>query len=226
MNSPARRDLVALRGMAQLDRLSCILDTSSTMKDEAPAPLNDRIAQRVRELRAARGLSLEALAGHCGVSRSMISLIERGESSPTAVLLEKLATGLNVALASLFDAPRPAADPVARRADQPSWRDPHSGYVRRNVSPAGVASPTQIVEVCFPPQARVAYETGAREPRIHQQVWVLEGCIEVTLGDELHRLGAGDCLALALDRPLGYHNPTRKPARYAVVITTLPAAWS
>ena len=58
--------------------------------------LNDRIAQRVRDLRADRGLSLDALAGHCGVSRSMISLIERGESSPTAVLLEKLATGLGV----------------------------------------------------------------------------------------------------------------------------------
>lgn len=195
------------------------------MKEQQPASLNDRIAQRVRDLRAARGLSLDALAMHCGVSRSMISLIERGESSPTAVLLEKLATGLNVALASLFDAPEPTQEPVARRADQPSWRDPHSGYVRRNVSPSGVASPLQIVEVSFPPKARVAYETGAREPQIHQQVWVLEGAIDVTVGDDLHRLGTGDCLALVLDRPVSYHNPTRKTARYAVVIASLPHAW-
>ena len=201
------------------------MDIISTMKEQPqPTNLNDRIAQRVRDLRAASGLSLDALAAHGGVSRSMISLIERGESSPTAVLLERLATGLNVPLASLFDAPEAAGEPVARRATQPPWRDPHSGYVRRNVSPSGVASPIQIVEVSFPPGARVAYETGAREPQIYQQIWVLEGTIEVALGDERHRLGAGDCLALLLDRPMSYHNPTRKVARYAVVIATPPAS--
>jgi transcriptional regulator with XRE-family HTH domain len=193
------------------------------MENESSS-LNERIAQRVRDLRAARGLSLDALATHCGVSRSMISLIERGESSPTAVLLEKLATGLGVPLASLFEAPQPQAGPVSRLADQPQWRDPHSGYVRRNVSPAGTASPIHIVEVLFPPKARVAYETAAREPQVHQQVWMLEGTIEVTLGDEHHRLDAGDCLAMVLDRPMSYYNPTRKIARYAVVIATLPFA--
>ena len=92
----------------------------------------------------------------------MISLIERGESSPTAVVLEKLAAGLGVSLASLFEARcSRGPDPVSRRADQPQWRDPASGYLRRNVSPSGYASPIQIVEVSFPPGARVAYETGA-----------------------------------------------------------------
>lgn len=182
--------------------------------------INLRIAQRVRELRGARGLSLEGLAAECGVSRSMISVIERGESSPTAVLLEKLATGLGVTLASLFDAPETRPEPVARRADQPQWRDPASGYLRRNVSPPGVAAPFQIVEVSLPAGAHVAYETGAREPRVHQQVWVLEGRVQVTVGDAQHRLDAGDCLAMVLDRPTGFHNPTSEPARYAVVLTT------
>jgi len=185
--------------------------------------VNEHIARRVQELRGAHGLSLEALAARCGVSRSMISLIERGESSPTAVLLEKLATGLSVSLAALFELPRPAAEPVARLADQMSWRDPQSGYVRRNVSPSGVASPIQIVEVSFPPQARVAYETGARDFLLHQQVWVLEGSIDVTAGDDRHRLKSGDCLAMVLDRPIIFHNPTRKTARYAVVLATQSA---
>ncbi|HUL05742.1 MAG TPA: helix-turn-helix transcriptional regulator, partial [Candidatus Acidoferrum sp.] len=57
----------------------------------APA-INARIAGRVRALRADRGLSLDALAAKSAVSRSMISLVERGESSPTAVVLEKIAT--------------------------------------------------------------------------------------------------------------------------------------
>jgi uncharacterized cupin superfamily protein len=53
---------------------------------------------------------------------------------------------------------------------------------------------------------------------VHQQIWVLEGRIDVAWGDERHRLEAGDCFALRLDRPLSYHNPTRRAARYAVVL--------
>lgn len=198
------------------------------MTDITGPSLNHRIAQRVLALRGALGWSIEALASRSGVSRSMISVIERGESSPTAVVLEKLAAGLGVSLASLFDAhdaaggPRARPQPVARWADQPQWRDPASGYVRRNVSPSGFVSPIQIVEVWFPPRARVAYETGAQDICVHQQVWVLEGEIEVIVGDQPHRLKTGDCLALVLDRPITYRNPTPKPAHYAVVITSQP----
>lgn len=193
------------------------------MSDDSSS-LNQRIADHVRQLRAAQGLSLDALATRSGVSRSMISLIERGESSPTAVVLERLATGLGVMLATLFDDPAqaaaPADGPVSRRADQPLWQDPASGYRRRNVSPPGVPQPMQIVEVEFPAGGRVAFETGARELRVHQQVWVLAGAIDITLGDERHHLREGDCLAMQLDRPTLFHNPTREPARYAVVIAT------
>lgn len=187
--------------------------------------VNARIAARVRELRASGGLSLDALAARSGVSRSMISLVERARSSPTAVVLEKLAAGLGVTLASLFDPPSaegPPSGPVARRGDQPQWCDPASGYVRRNVSPAGVPQPMRVVEVHFPPGARVAFENGPRDACVHQQVWVLEGAMDVTVGDERHRLREGDCLAMRLDRPTMFHNPTRRSARYAVVIASEP----
>jgi transcriptional regulator with XRE-family HTH domain len=199
------------------------------MKDspvaDATPDINQRIAERVRELRAGLGLSLDALAQRSGVSRSMISLIERGESSATAVVLEKLATSLGVVLASLFEAAPEAPSPLARRKSQPQWRDPASGYLRRNVSPSGYPSPIQIVEVLFPPGARVAYESGVRAVPLHQQVWVLEGSIELRVGDETFRLDAGDCLAMALDRPTAFRNPGRRPARYMVAIAaeTAPA---
>ncbi|SKA20743.1 transcriptional regulator, XRE family with cupin sensor [Enhydrobacter aerosaccus] len=180
--------------------------------------VNKRIAARVRQLRAERELSLEALAERSGVSRSMISLIERGETSPTAVLLERLATGLSVTLANLFEPPATAATPVSRRSDQPVWRDPASGYVRRNVSPPGTLTPIQIVEVEFPAGASVAYDSGPRQKPAHQQVWVLDGTIEVTIGTQHYRLETGDCLAFVLDQPTAYRNRTRKPARYAIAI--------
>jgi transcriptional regulator with XRE-family HTH domain len=190
----------------------------SIMK-ESPLDLNQRIAARVRDLRAVRGLSLDALANKSGVSRSMISLIERAESSPTAVVLERLAAGLNVTLSSLFDAPTGENDggPVARRQDQPEWEDPASGYIRRNVSPPNVDQPMRITEVHFPPGARVAFDTVVREVRVHQQVWLLEGGLDVSVGNDRHSLREGDCLAMQLDRPTMFHNSTEKPARYAVV---------
>jgi transcriptional regulator with XRE-family HTH domain len=151
----------------------------------------------------------------------MISLIERGESSPTAVVLEKLATGLGVMLAALFDSAEPArGGPVARRANQPQWQDPGSGYMRRNITPPGVPQPMQLVEVIFPPGGRVAFDTGLRDLPVHQQIWVLEGAIDITLGEERHRLREGDCLAMQLDRPTMFHNPTRKRTRYVVVIAS------
>ena len=180
-------------------------------------PLDQRIAQRVAQLRAASGLSLQGLADRCGVSRSMLSLIERGECSATAVVLEKVATGLGRVLADLFEPPA-AAGPLLRRADQPVWRDPGSGYLRRNLSPAAAGRSLQIVEVEFPAGARVAFESGPRDRPLHQQVWLLQGELEVTVGSDCHRLEAGDCLALQLDRPVVYQNPGPRTARYAVVL--------
>ncbi len=190
---------------------------------EKGSDLNQRIAAHVREFRAARGISLDGLAGRSGVSRSMISLVERGESSPTAVVLEKLAAGLGVPLASLFDesaTDKPRKSPVARRDEQPVWKDPASGYVRRNVSPPGVPQPLHIVEVLFPAGRRVAFESAVRDTHLHQQVWMLEGTMEITVGGERHRLRAGDCLAMEHDQPKMFHNPTRKRARYAVAIAS------
>ena len=192
---------------------------------EKPAePVTARIAARVRGLRLERGLSLDGLAAASGVSRSALSLIERGESSPTAVVLDKIAAGLGVPLASLFaGAPdSPPATPLARRAEQPVWRDPSSGYLRRSVSPGGDGSPIRIVEVRFPAGARVAFETGQRDRVVHQQLWVLEGTIEYTVGGDTHRLRAGDCLASRLEGPTMFHNPTARPARYAVVAVEEP----
>jgi transcriptional regulator with XRE-family HTH domain len=155
-------------------------------------------------LRSERGLSLEPLATKSGVSRSMISLIEREETSPTAVVLDKLAGALGVTLPALFDAAASAKatqGPLALRDEQPHWRDPDSRYVRRNVSPAGMRQPMQIVEVHFPAGERVTFETGARNTNVYQQVWVLEGAIDITLGPERYQLRQGDCLAMQLDRP-------------------------
>lgn len=182
--------------------------------------LDQRIAHRVRELRAAQGLTLEQLSARSGVSRSMISVVERGESSPTAALLDKLAAGLGVTLNALFDAPREDTppSPVSRHDDQAEWQDPDSGYVRRALSPPGVDTPLQLVEVHFPAGTQVSYEAGAQRAGVHQQVWVMAGSLTVSVGGERHKLAAGDCLAHRLDQPVSFRNPSRQPAHYLVAL--------
>jgi transcriptional regulator with XRE-family HTH domain len=195
-------------------------EQTAKQRTEPASDINSRIAQRVRQLRADLGMTLDGLAAKSNVSRSMLSLVERGESSPTAVVLERIATGLGVALAGLFDDASAPASPLSRRADRTTWRDPQSGYLRRNISPANYASPAQIVEVVLPAGARVAYESGARDVNLHQQLWIQEGSIEVTVGAVTYRLGKDDCLAMQLNEPITFRNRTRRAARYMVVLAS------
>lgn len=186
---------------------------------ESTLDISARLASRLRQLRADRGLTLDALAERAGVSRSMISLVERGESSPTAAVLDRLAAGLGVTLASLFAEPeRGDASPLSRRDDQVEWRDPGSGYRRRNLSPPGWPSPIELVEIVLPPGARVSYDMTGTTRQVAQQVWVVDGALELTVGDDAHRLAAGDCLAMRLDRPTTFHNPSRDDTRYLVAL--------
>lgn len=182
--------------------------------------INIRIAQQVREIRLARGYTLDILASRCQISRSAISLIERGEASPTAVVLEKLANGLGVPLTQLFDSPpnTQSPQPMVRRTQQAEWKDPETGYIRRQVSPPNWKSPFQIVEIEFPAQSRVTYETSANSKVVLQQIWVIEGQIDIQLGEKFYALQEGDCLAMQLDQPIIYSNPSSKAARYILVV--------
>lgn len=182
--------------------------------------INIRIAQQVREIRLARGYTLDILASRCQVSRSAISLIERGEASPTAVVLEKLANGLGVPLTQLFDSPQntQSPQPMVRRTQQAEWKDPETGYIRRQVSPPNWKSPFQIVEIEFPAQSRVTYETSTNSKVVLQQIWVIEGQIDIQLGENFYALQEGDCLAMQLHQPIIYSNPSSKAARYILVV--------
>jgi transcriptional regulator with XRE-family HTH domain len=189
----------------------------STMK-QANGDFDSRIGARIHALRSDGKLTLDDLAGRTGVSRAMLSRIERGESSPTAHLLSKICGGLGVILSVLFAETEAAASPLSRRSDQRTWRDPASRYLRRHVSPPGTGSPVDIVEVEFPAGGKVAFDSQ-RLPGTDQHVWLLDGSLELTLGAEKFRLEQGDCLMMGFDRPIQFHNPTKRPIRYAVVIS-------
>ena len=184
--------------------------------------IDTRLGDRIRSERLSQNLSLEGLAERSGVSRAMISKIERAESSPTAALLGRLCAGLGISLASLFEKEAQRGAPLSRAAEQPVWRDPATGYRRRDVAPPGTGSPIKIVDVTFPPGARVTFDRPWTTRGSDQHVWLFEGRLEMTIGDTTHVLEAGDCLHMRLDRAITYHNPTQHPIRYAVILMLEP----
>jgi quercetin dioxygenase-like cupin family protein len=129
---------------------------------------------------------------------------------------------LGITLSILFAEATAAASPLSRRESQPAWRDPATRYLRREVSPSGKTSSIDIVEVEFPPGRSVTFD-NMRMPQVEQQVWVLDGTLEMDVGGESHRLGQGDCLAMHLGQPLVFRNPTRRQVRYAVIVNR--GAW-
>jgi len=183
--------------------------------------LDIQLSKRIRSLRKRRALSLEQLAERSGVSRSMISLIERAETSATAAVLNKLADALGVSLASLFaeysDTSPPS--PLVVRSEQQIWQDPDSGYIRRHLSPQGYGSPIELAEVSFPAGARVVFDNAMRSIVTYQQVWVLDGEMEITQEGQTWQLHAGDCLAMTLGQQIRFHNPSNSSARYLLALT-------
>lgn len=107
---------------------------------------------------------------------------------------------------------------MVRRTQQADWKDPETGYIRRQVSPPNWKSPFQIVEIEFPAQSRVTYETSTNSKVVLQQIWVIEGQIDIQLGENFYALQEGDCLAMQLDQPIIYSNPSSKAARYILVV--------
>lgn len=192
-------------------KYSNILDAMSSKSD----PLSETIARRVRAMRAAHAMSLEALAEKSGVSRSMISLIERAETSATAVVLDRIAAAFGCSITDFFEDELRESTPIARRADQPVWRDPESGYVRRMLSPQQHNSSLDLIEVRFPPGARVAYLAN-RSREIHQQLWLIAGSMEITIDHETFSLHAGDCFAMDVGVKTSYFNPGKQTARYLI----------
>jgi transcriptional regulator with XRE-family HTH domain len=188
---------------------------SSIVSDE----LDDRIAARLLAERTSRGWSLEQLAERSGVSRAMISKVERGESSPTAAVLGRLSAAFGLTLSQLLArAEQGAARLLNRDGEQERWRDPDTGFERRALTPPGSLSPLELVWGELPPKARVDYPASAFTFIEDQQIVMVAGRLTFTQGTQAYRLRAGDCLRLGPPADCRFENPGGVPCRYLVAV--------
>jgi len=156
-----------------------------------------RLPSRLKEARRAQGLSLDAVARLSGVSRSMVSQIERGNSSPTVATLWNLTRALQVDFAGLLDAAPARQIEMLRAGDVPTIESRGSGCTIRILSPPQEAGRHEVYELRFvaggvldsPPHRR-----GAQE-----HLSVIDGQLELIVGTSMERLGPGDTARYAAD---------------------------
>ena len=174
------------------------------------------IARCLQRERAARGWSLAELAERSTVSKAALSKIERGEMSPTATVLVKIAGALDLTLAGFLLRAEGGGERLTRAADQPVWHDPATGYRRRQVF-VHADHPVEIVEVTMPPGQQVTMPASSYR-RIRQALWVTAGRLVLIEGAVRHELAEGDCLGFGPPAEVVFANETSSPCTYLVVI--------
>ncbi len=181
----------------------------------ADEPLDRRLADRLRGLRSGRGWSLDALAGHSGVSRATLSRLENAEVSPTAAVLGRLCAAYGLTLSRLMLMVEDGFAPLVRRNEQPLWVDPGTGFRRRAVSPPARALAAEAIEGELPAGARLAYPRPPW-PGLEHHLLLLEGRLEVSVDGQACPLGPGDCLRYRLDGASAFLAVGDAAARYVL----------
>jgi transcriptional regulator with XRE-family HTH domain len=177
------------------------------------------LAKEIRFFRKKKHFSLEMLAEASGVSRSMISKIERCQTVPSTVILSKLAEALGVTFSQLM-APAVEREVVhIASGEQPVLQDQESGFLRRCISPMLPGRGIDWVLNTLPANA----ETGkfvAHRRGVEEYIYVLRGRLRATIGDQSIVLDQGDSLFFQADADHTFLNLGKTPCEYFLVIDT------
>jgi len=174
------------------------------------------LGARVRSTRLGRGFSLAAAAGRAGVSRSMLSAVERGGKVPTVLVLDRIATALDTTIARLLGEERVARVVVLRHAAQDVARDP-AGWERRILSPVLPGVEFELMRTTIPP----GVDAGVFAPhgRGSREYLAMErGTLQLTIDGTAYTLRAGDSVYYAGDCHHQFVNPGREPCVYYLAV--------
>jgi transcriptional regulator with XRE-family HTH domain len=177
-----------------------------------------RVGSTLAALRTARALSLEELSRQAGVSKSMLSQIERNQANPTVAVVWRLANALGVPMHELLGGAKPDAPAIATVAAHatPALRSPDGRCELRILGPIELAGQFEWYELSVQPGG--ALESQAHEPGSREHLSVLSGSLEVQAGAESTRLKAGETARYAVDLPHAIRNPGKSAASALLVV--------
>lgn len=179
--------------------------------------ITNRLASRLKDERAAKGLSLDALAKLSGVSRSMLSQIERGESSPTVASLWNLTRALNVDFSTLLDQEAEPQHPIREivlRDQTPVIRNRTASCEIRILSAPDEVGGTEVYDIRF--DAGAVLESAPHKAGCLEHLTVLEGEIHITSDTEEAKVLVGDTIRYAADVEHAIRAP--KAARALLIV--------
>ena len=187
--------------------------TSLQPAEKAPA-----VGPRIRALREAMGCSLRELAERSGVSAPMLSQVERGETSPTLAVAEKIAAGLELTLSQLLRLDEGEHVTVSRAAGRRRYE--RGGHRFEELTPP---LPGQRADVSLHTLKVGAATGGPGDPPIHEPgsretAVVLTGLLALVVDGTRHQLRAGDCVTFDADLPHHFENDGDEQARFLAVI--------
>ena len=191
------------------------LPPASVARGARPAPtpahptdedISAALATRIKALRLQAKLTLEELSHRSGVSRAMLSKVERGEKSPTLPIIVRIAGGFGRSLSELLGAQPDLADvAVIRASERLSYRDPETGFERWVLSPAHLDNGVEIVLHRIPP----GRSTGVLPPYpapTDKYIAVSEGNLTVYVDERPYVLKAGDSMYFEVKSPYRFVN--------------------
>jgi transcriptional regulator with XRE-family HTH domain len=189
----------------------------TTAPDVVEEVASGRLGRRVRALRRERGLTLDGLARRSGVSRAMISKLERGEKNPTLVVAAKVAEGLGVSLSQLVGVEERREVVVVRRGRRMIMRDPETGFERQLLSPSFGGRGIEFIRNVVP----IGSTSGEFPPHrrgVTEYVVVERGRLRVILGSDEYFLERGDALYFEADVKHRFDNAGEGECSYYLVI--------
>jgi transcriptional regulator with XRE-family HTH domain len=178
-----------------------------------------RLGERVRALRRERGWTLEMLAERSGVSRAMISKLERGEKNPTLVVAAKVAEGLGMNLSQLVSVEEKSKVVVVLRERRMTVRDPGTGFERQLLSPSLGGRGVEFIRNVVPENS-TSGELPPHRRGVEQYVVVERGRLRAVLGGEEHVLEEGDAAYFEADVAHRFDNAGEGECSYYLVIDT------
>jgi transcriptional regulator with XRE-family HTH domain len=178
-----------------------------------------RLGVRVRDLRKERGLTLEELAEVSGVSRAMISKLERGEKNPTLVIAARLAEGLGVSLSRLAGVEERREVVVVPKEGRTVLRDPETGFERQSLSPTFPGRGVEFLRNVVP-EGSTSGDFPPHRKGVEEHIVVEKGELGAILDGERHLLREGDALYFAADVPHRFDNVGRGECAYYLVISS------
>jgi transcriptional regulator with XRE-family HTH domain len=179
----------------------------------------EQIGARLHELRRQRQLTLQMLAERSGVSRAMLSKIERGEKMPTVVLALRIAQALGLTMSQLLGVVEQRAVVLLPKRQQLIYRDPESGVERQLLSPPFEGQHLEFLRYILP-QGAVIGEVPAHPRGVEKYVLVEQGQLCVSVAGQEYQLDAGDMLYFEADIPHRYENKGSGRCSYYLVATS------